>query len=149
MYYCCHGQHFMIRCCCFCLNVMLYIVSSQFGLGYKCSTPCCEEDFSWQKIMVLILQYFYNLFQFLVDLSTVANFMDIAYNGLNGMWKSYVVLVNKMKQTDRHMTIVFVDDCNCFANHHVTIYIKKKFYQNIEKFCYNILKTITKYSHNF
>ncbi len=39
-------------CCCDwydCYAVMAYIVSSQFFIGDKCTAPCCEEDFSWQK----------------------------------------------------------------------------------------------------
>jgi len=68
-----------------------------------------RRTFLDKKLWYFFYSNFYNLFQFLVDLSTVTNFMDVAYNGLNGMWKSYVLLVNKMKQMDRHMSIVFVD----------------------------------------
>jgi len=62
-----------------------------------------------KKVWYFFYSNFYDIFQFLVDLSTATNFMDVVCNGLNGMWKSYVLLVNKMKQMDRHMSVVFVD----------------------------------------
>jgi len=38
-----------------------------------------------KKLWYLFYSNSYNLFQFLVDLSAVTNFIDVAYNGLNGM----------------------------------------------------------------
>ncbi len=70
----CHGHHlgcnmFLLQLvwliwllCCYCLHCVKPILYWQ-----QMYVPCCEDNFSWQKIMVLILQYFLHHFEFLFE----------------------------------------------------------------------------------
>jgi len=89
-----------------------YIVLSQFCLGYKCSAPCCEEDFSGQTnygtYSTVILTTF---------LSFLLIYVKYKYNTFHWhyiQWIEWNVIVfcfllNMTKQMERHMSIVIVD----------------------------------------